>query len=145
MADTLETLIAKQAITETLHRYCYAMDRIDPELGAQIWHPDGMAHYGPTIFDGPAADFLKRAFELHRLTKGTSHQVTNIMISVDGDRATSESYVHACIRMNDGNDVVVRGRYLDTWSCRGGEWRIDERRYENDLTQVIPSNDTLGL
>jgi hypothetical protein len=145
MADTLETLIAKQAITETLHRYCYAMDRMDPELGAQIWHPDGMAHYGPTIFEGRAADYLKRVFELHRLTKGTSHQVTNIMISVDGDRATSESYVHACIRMNDGNDVVVRGRYLDTWSCRGGEWRIDERRYENDLTQIIPSNDTLGL
>ena len=144
MADTLETLIAKQAITETLHRYCYAMDRSDPELGAQIWHPDGMAHYGPTIFEGPAAKYLEHVFELHRLTKGTSHQVTNIMISVDGNRATSESYVHACIRMNDGNDVVVRGRYLDTWSCRGGEWRIDERRYMNDLTQIIPSNDTLG-
>ena len=38
MVDTLETLVAKQAITEVLHRYCYAMDRIDPELGAQIWH-----------------------------------------------------------------------------------------------------------
>lgn len=66
------------------------------------------------------------------------------MISVDGDRATSESYVHACIR-SGGNDIVVRGRYLDTWSCRAGEWRIDERRYENDLTQVIPANDTIRL
>ena len=57
----------------------------------------------------------------------------------------SESYVNACIRLGDGNDIVVRGRYLDTWSCRAGEWRIDDRRYENDLTQVIPTNDTLGL
>ena len=145
MGDTLDTLIAKQAITETLHRYCYAVDRPDPTLGAKIWHPDGMAHYGPKIFEGTAADYLKQVFELHRLAKGTSHQLTNIMISVDGDRATSESYVHACIRMEDGNDIVVRGRYLDTWSCRGGDWRIDERRYENDLTQVIPSSDTIGL
>jgi hypothetical protein len=145
MADTLETLIAKQAITETLHRYCYAMDRIDPELGAQIWHPDGMAYYGPTIFEGTAAGFLEQVFALHRLAKGLSHQVTNIMISVDGDRATSESYVTACVRMEGGSDVVVRGRYLDTWSRRNGEWRIDVRRYVNDLTQIIPSNDTLGL
>ena len=144
MADTLETLIAKQAITETLHRYCYAMDRIDPELGNQIWHPGGQAHYGATIFDGAAPDFLAQTFELHRRAQGTSHQLSNIMIVVDGDAATSESYVHACIRM-DGNDIVVRGRYLDTWSCRDGEWRIDERRYENDLTQLIPVNDPFGL
>jgi hypothetical protein len=40
---------------------------------------------------------------------------------------------------------VVRGRYRDTWSCRDGVWRIGERRYENDLTQVIPVNDPFGL
>jgi hypothetical protein len=145
MTDTLETLIAKQAITETLHRYCYAMDRIDPDLGSQIWHPDGKADYGPTIFEGAASDFLERTFALHRLAKGTSHQLTNILITVDGDVATSESYVHACIRMDEKTDVVVRGRYLDRWSCRDGAWRIDERRYENDLTQVIPSNDVMNL
>ena len=77
-------------------------------------------------------------------SKGTSHQLSNILIVVDGDTATSESYVHACIRM-DENDIVVRGRYLDTWSRRDGEWRIDERRYENDLTQVIPVNEPFGL
>src|SRR5215510_760085 len=107
MADTLETLIAKQAITETLHRYCYAMDRIDPVLGSQVWHPDGMAHYGETIFEGTGADFVEQTLEIHRATKGTSHQVTNIMITIDGDAATSECYVHACIRVDDDQDVVV--------------------------------------
>jgi hypothetical protein len=145
VAETLDTLIAKQAITETLHRYCYAVDRIDQELGDQIWHPDGVANYGPAIFEGTGAGFVRQVFELHRLAKGTSHQVTNIMISLEGDRATSECYVHACIRMDDATDIVVRGRYLDTWSCRGGKWRIDERRYENDLTQVLPANATIEL
>lgn len=32
---------------------------------------------------------------------------------------------------------VLHG-YLDRLSARDGQWRIGERRYENDLTQVIP-------
>jgi hypothetical protein len=144
MTDTLETLIARQEITDVLHRYCYAMDRIDPDLGAEIWHADGMAHYGASIFEGTAKDYLEQVFAQHRQTDGTSHQLTNITIALDGDRATSESYVHACIR-TQGNDIVVRGRYKDTWSRRNGKWRIDVRRYENDLTEVIPHNDPLHL
>ena len=91
MTDTLETLVAKQAITEVLHRYCYAMDRIDPELGAQIWHADGMAHYGPSIFEGSAEDYLKQVFEQHAKTDATSHQLTNVVIHLDGDRATARA------------------------------------------------------
>ena len=144
MADSLETLLAKQEITEVLYRYCYAMDRIDPVLGAQIWHPGGLAHCGENIFEGTAEGYLEQVFEQHAHVDATSHQVTNIMISVDGDRASSESYVTACIRLGS-EDVVVRGRYLDSWSHRGGVWRIDERRYENDVTQVLPAKDTINL
>jgi hypothetical protein len=144
LGDTLDTLLAKQAITEVLYRYCYAMDQNSMALGEQVWHPDGTADYGPDIFQGSAIDYLKQTFELHALAAGTSHQLSNVLISVDGERATSESYVHACIRVGD-NDVVVRGRYLDTWSRRDGEWRIDARRYENDLTQVLPAKESLDL
>jgi hypothetical protein len=31
----------------------------------------------------------------------------------------------------------MRGRYSDTWSCRAGEWRIDERRYRHDHVQTL--------
>ena len=33
------------AITDRLHQYCHAMDRIDYELGYDVWHPDGTADY----------------------------------------------------------------------------------------------------
>ncbi len=56
---------------------------------------------------------------------------------VQGDRATSSSYVTACVR-SGGNDIVIRGRYIDRFSRRGGDWRIDERRYVSDITQVLP-------
>jgi SnoaL-like domain len=136
MTDSLETIVAKQAITDVLYRYCYAVDRIDPDLGAQIWHPGGLAHY-EGIFEGTAEDYLNFVFESHRKTDATSHQLTNIAINVEGDRATSESYITACVRANN-NDIVVRGRYTDTWSRRDGNWRIDERRYRHDVVQVLP-------
>jgi hypothetical protein len=140
MSDGLDTLLAKQDITEVLYRYCHAVDRIDPDLGGQIWHEDGMAFYDE-IFEGTGAGFMDFVFEQHRNCDVTSHQLTNILIEVDGDRADSESYVTACIRAV-GVDVIVRGRYIDTWSCRAGKWRIDERRYTNDIMQILPAGDT---
>ena len=136
MADSLETLAAKQAITEVLYRYCYAVDRIDPELAARVWHPDGTAHY-EGIFEGTGAQFMETVLEQHRQADATSHQLTNLMIEVDGERASSESYVTACVRMG-AQDIVVRGRYRDRWSCRAGEWRIDERHYNHDIVQLLP-------
>jgi SnoaL-like domain len=136
VTEELGTLLAKQAITEVLYRYCHAVDRIDPELGAAIWHEDGLAHY-EGIFEGTGAGFIDFVFEQHRNCDATSHQLTNMLIEVDGERAGSESYVTACIR-SSGVDVVVRGRYLDSWSRRQGRWRIDERRYTTDIMQITP-------
>ena len=136
VSDGLDTLVAKQAITEVLYRYCHAVDRIDPKLAAEIWHEDGLAHYDG-IFEGTGAGFIDFVFEQHRNCDATSHQLTNVLVEVDSDRATSESYVTACIRAS-GVDVIVRGRYNDTWSCRAGEWRIDERTYTGDITQFVP-------
>ena len=136
MSEELETLSAKQAITEVLYRYCHAVDRIDPELGSRIWHEDGLAHY-EGIFEGTGADCMASIFEQHKKCDATSHQLTNMLIEVDDDRATSESYVTACVRAGD-IDVVVRGRYMDAWSRRAGEWRIDDRRYRHDVMQIIP-------
>lgn len=139
MTDELDTLIAKQAITEVLYRYCHAVDRIDPELAAQVWHEDGLAHYDG-IFEGTAAGFFDFVFEAHSHCDATSHQLTNILIEVDGDSAVSQSYVTACLR-TAGLDRIVRGRYLDRLSCRAGKWRIDERRYVNDISQTVPAEE----
>jgi hypothetical protein len=73
-----------------------------------------------------------------RDTSARSHLLTNVVVDVDGDRATSESCIHAFRRMG-GNDVVIYGRYWDTWSRRDGEWRIDERRYRRDALYQVPT------
>ena len=43
---TLETLVAKDEITEALAAYCRAVDRLDMELGRSVFHDDAIADYG---------------------------------------------------------------------------------------------------
>jgi len=133
--DALEELVAKQAITEALHRYCHGLDRFD-RAQADIWHPGGAASY-EGIFEGTGAGFLDWVWPVHETFERTSHQVTNILIEVDGDRATSETYVTVCLRGAEA-DIVGRGRYHDTWSRRDGRWGVDVRRYRDDIQQVVP-------
>ena len=78
---------------------------------------------------------------MHQGFQATSHQVTNILIQLDGpDRATRETYVTVCLRSADA-DIVDRGRYSDTWSRRDGAWRIDARRFTGDIQQILPKGD----
>jgi hypothetical protein len=132
---------AKQAITEVIYRYCRALDRMDRELADSVWHPDGTADYGPT-FQGPAAGLLDCLWSNHAKLLGHSHQVTNILIEVRGDRAGSEAYVTGTLwnRSDSGvlTHMVALGRYLDRWSRRDGVWAIDHRRFVYDLAYSSP-------
>jgi hypothetical protein len=126
---------AKLAITEVIYRYCRALDRMDRALADTVWHPAGTADYGPT-FQGSATGLLDAMWANHAKLLGHSHQVTNILIEVDGDHAGSEAYVTG--RLWDATEsgalshMVAVGRYLDSWSRRDGVWAIDHRRFVYD-------------
>ena len=140
MTDTLETLAAKQAVTEGLHRYCHTVDENDRDGIAAVWHPDGTAEY-EGWFEGSAADLADRLLSAHAPASRLSHQVTNVLVEVDGDgdRATSVCSVTAFVRM-PGTDFVTRTRYHDTWSRRDGRWTIDHRRAEAPALQTMPND-----
>ena len=136
----IDQLLAKQAITEQLYSYCRAMDRIDAALGTSVWHNDGTADYGD-MFHGTGAGFVEWVCGTHRPMIAHSHQVTNILIEIDGQRAASEAYVTAALHYESDAGIVqatVRGRYVDRWSRRGGRWAIDHRIYLHDLDDVRP-------
>src|SRR5439155_9760045 len=92
-----DTLAAKQAITEVLYRYCRGLDRMDRALALSVWHADGTARY-EEWFDGTGAAFVDWVCRVHAEVLRHSHQITNVRIEVDGDRAVSESYVTVCLR-----------------------------------------------
>jgi hypothetical protein len=142
MSDTaVETLLAKQAITEALYRYCRALDRMDRSLALSVWHPGSTADYGP-MFAGSGAEFVDWVWIAHEGLAAHSHQITNVLIDVDGDRASSEAYVTVALRTKPDQgsiaDIVDRGRYLDRWSLRQGVWAIDSRRFVEDFQAIYP-------
>ncbi len=127
--DLLQTVADRQAITDLLYRYCRAMDRIDHELGYSIWHEDGTADYGHN-YQGTGRGFVDQVCVSHSHLLHHSHQVTNIMIDLDGDSAGSEAYVTATLRIErEGKllQMTVISRYIDRWSKRAGRWGIDHR------------------
>jgi hypothetical protein len=138
-AAVLQDLADRQAITDLIYRYCRAMDRIDPELGYSIWHEDAEADYGAEVYQGSGRGFIDFVCEQHRRTLTHVHQVTNIIIELDGDRAASESYVVSDLRAGGGDQVkhiTTWGRYIDRWSRRDGGWGIDKRITIRDFAEV---------
>ena len=141
MDKELEDLVAKQAITEIIYRYCRAVDRMDRGMALSLWHPDAIVDFG-SLYRGSAPGFVDRIWEMHATAQGRSHQVTNILINISGDKAVSESYVLGALRFGDetGGSIQTTGwsRYLDRWSRRDGKWAIDHRLCVVDFTEMRP-------
>lgn len=137
---TTSVLEAKQAILEVIYCYCRALDRMDRDLAATLFHDGGSVDYG-AFFRGTADEFIEWVWSAHGGFDTHSHQVTNVLIEIAEDRASavSESYVTAQLWSSGdaggpGTLITSRGRYVDRWSCRGDRWAIDHRRYVDDIT-----------
>jgi hypothetical protein len=138
-AQTVRDLADRQAITDMIYRYCRSMDRIDVELGYSIWHDDATADYGAEVYQGSGRGFIDFVCKQHRGCLTHVHQVTNILIDLDGDRAGSESYVVSDLRAGGGDQVkhiTTWGRYIDQWSRRDGRWGIDKRIAIRDFSEM---------
>ena len=126
----LDELVAKEAIREQIHNYARGLDRMDKTLALQVWHPDGTADYLGQ-YKGLGSGFIEHAWRAHEKIMGHTHQMTNIIIKVDGDKATSETYLIASLRgeptPESASTSLIRGRYADRWSKRNGRWAIDHR------------------
>ena len=131
--------IDKQAITEQIYHYGRGVDRMDRPLTRACWHADGSADYRG-MFEGSADALLDWMWQVHDGMQTHSHQMANILIELDGDRAASETYVTVALRTRGDAplDIFSRGRYLDRWSRRGGLWAIDHRIHLSDHATALP-------
>ncbi len=139
--DEVAELLAKQAITEALYKYCRSMDRMDNDLGKSVFHADAPADYGG-MYQGTGHGFIEHVYGAHSGMLLHQHQLGNILITVDGDRAVSESYVTVTFRRKDETGTVVgmgsQGRYIDRWEKRDGRWAISNRHYLHLFDETYP-------
>ena len=139
----VQQLADKQAITELLYRYCRSVDRLDRSLGHSIWNPAGMADYGD-FYRGDGPGVIDLICEQHGHLLCHSHQMSNILIEINGSSAASESYVTASLRLQRGEQLqqmTVWSRYIDSWSRHNGAWGLDKRlaiRDFDEVREVIP-------
>jgi hypothetical protein len=143
---TPEELSAKQAITEVIHRYCRAMDRMDAALALSCWHEGGTDDHAP-LFAGTAEEFIEWLWPVHAAMESTRHVVSNILIELDSDKAGAESYWTVTLRMKkDGvlYDVIGGGRYVDNFECIDGRWAIRHRQSLHDWDVVTKVEATMA-
>jgi SnoaL-like domain len=132
----LDEMMDKQALTELVYDYCRAVDRVDQEFLASLYHRDAFDDHG--IFgSGPVQNFLSVTAQHQQQPFGiVHHNITNVRLHVAGDYAEGESYVQAfhVIDSPDGPfDMIFIGRYLDKFERRDGLWKFKHRRPVLDM------------
>ena len=151
----LTELLEKQAISETLYRYCRGIDRMDKELLRRVFLADARTQYAPDHLARTVEELIAWLWGHHLTFHNHSHQVSNILIELSGDTAASESYLHARLMRRKAAGRVevytVMGRYLDRWRKHDGDWRIAERRFLTDffdireMADLIPEGTTFAV
>lgn len=144
MAERLDILESRQAITELLYAYARANDRADEALLRSCFWPESTHKHGG--FEGKSSDFVVFAFKIVSALKYACHHISNVSVEVKGERAFSECYYfaqHRRARKEGGGeeDQFFQGRYLDDLERRGGVWKIIRRRGLSDYTSpAIPAD-----
>ena len=119
-----------EQIADVLIRYATGIDSKDWPLLRSCWTDEIDVDYQQLgHFTSPDAltDVLR---QLHENMGPTYHRLSNFVISVEGDRATVRSYVHAVLMLqpdDDTNWVDALGHYDDVFVRTADGWRINKR------------------
>lgn len=135
----LQPLFDRQAITDLVYRYCRSVDRLDVPLGHSIWHDDATADYGADVYQGRGKGVIDLICRQHLHALHHSHQVTNLLIDLDGNLAGSEAYCIATLRSSSEGrlmQIMVWTRYVDRGEKRGGRWGLVHRQAIRDFDEV---------
>lgn len=146
MKDTekIKTLWDKQEITEVMYKFARALDRMDGELMKACYWEDAIEEHQDPIYpdlfhyNGNAWKFVPMAMEGFKALKATQHRISNILIELNGDKATAESYVwayHVAEENGVEKEGILGGRHHFLLEKRNGEWRIKHRSTVFDWNQ----------
>jgi hypothetical protein len=123
----LQALLDREAIRDSLYRYCRGIDRADEAALRSAYWDDATDCHG--AWNGTASGFIEQA--LPRLRQGGRrvHQITNVLIELHGDVAAVESSFFALqVPAHQPTlETFLCGRYVDRFERRGKEWRVAAR------------------
>ena len=137
-----------QAVRELVDAYAHCADRRDAEGQKSLFtedthfvvYMDGQGSEPTQVLDGREA--LTPVFEALNNYQATMHFNGQSTITLDGDRATGESYCIAHHLFTDDGErklMVAHLRYDDAFVEIDGAWMFAERKLYVDWTETRPS------
>lgn len=135
MTITVEELLAREEITDVVKRLARGTDRLDEQMMASCYHPDGFDDHNS--FRGSGTEFAKWVCEVLPHFQATMHFTGPPQIAIDGDVAQVNTY---CVAHHVGTDtdMVLGLRYVDRFERRDGAWLIAKRVCAFDWTYTVP-------
>ena len=134
-------LVAREEIRDVVKRLARGTDRLDEELMASCYHPDGFDDHNS--FRGSGAEFARWVVQVLPHFAATHHFIADPHFrSLAGDVADLDTYciAHHVSRPDEAGrstDMVLALRYDDRFERRGGEWRIARRVCVFDWTYTV--------
>ena len=116
---------AEQAIIDLTVTYCWALDSKNFEALASVFAQDATTGLGGS--QSGIAEIIERVSSALARFPTTQHIVTNHVIAINGDAATSRCYVQVQHVWESGDLYTVGGRYEDQLSRTPAGWRITHR------------------
>jgi 3-phenylpropionate/cinnamic acid dioxygenase small subunit len=125
-----------QEIQQAIYRYGWCIDHRDFDALDAVFTPEAEVHYN--VMGGTRRpwsemkDFLRQSLQLFRVTQ---HNMSNPMVELDGDRASSRTYgtLFHVQHHQDGSSTTMTHHavYTDAWVRTEAGWRIASRRLDN--------------
>jgi hypothetical protein len=132
---TVEELLDREEITDVIKRLARGTDRLDGEMIASCYHPDGFDDHN--AFRGSPTEFADWVLQVLPHFQATMHFIGPPNIRVTGDEAHVDTYCVAH-HVRDGSDMVLGLRYVDRFERRDGTWLIAKRVCAFDWTYTVP-------
>jgi hypothetical protein len=145
---TLDDLLAREEITDVVKNLARGTDRLDRELMASCYHPDGTDDHN--VFRGTGTEFAQWVVDTLPHFEATMHFIGPPRIRNDGDRAKVDTYCvahHVSKPDADGQqtDMVLGLRYVDRFERRDGTWRIAARVCAFDWSYTVGFDPARGF
>lgn len=139
---TLDDLLAREQIKDVIKRLARGTDRLDEELMASCYHPDGFDDHNS--FRGSGTEFARWVCEVLPHFEATHHFIADPYIRVDGDMAQVDTYCEAH-HVGVDTDLVLGLRYVDRFERRDDRWLIAKRVCAFDWTYTVPFDPAAGF
>jgi uncharacterized protein (TIGR02246 family) len=133
----------RQAIRDLVDAYAHRADGRDPQGQAALFTEDALVTVDNGVPSLRGRAELAAAFAGLSAYEKTTHFNGQSTVSIDGDRATGETYCLAHhLWTEDGQRtlMVMAIRYHDTFARQDGDWLFAERRLIVDWVDRRPSH-----